>query len=46
MKYIIVYGDPINGLYFVGPFDDANEAGDYASDNIDGEWWIAKLESY
>jgi hypothetical protein len=39
---IIVMGNPVEGLTFVGPFDDPNEAGDYAADEYrNEEWWIA-----
>jgi len=47
MKYIVVYGNPIGGLKFIGPLDTALEANLYAEEfeelnNV--EWWIAELE--
>ena len=45
MNYIVIYGDPVDGFTFVGPFDDRDEAVRYAE--FDGEqgrdWRIAEL---
>jgi hypothetical protein len=45
MRYIICYGNPVDGYTFVGPFDDRDEAVRYAE--VDGEqgtdWCIADL---
>ena len=42
---IIVMGNPIDGLTFTGPFNDAEEAGDYAADEYHHEeWWIAFVQ--
>lgn len=39
MKHILVIGDPIEGLEFIGPFDTAEDAIDYA----DGERMVSWL---
>lgn len=41
---IIVKGNPVDGLYFIGPFDTHDEAVEHA-ENGDGDWWIADLDS-
>lgn len=45
LKYVIVYGNAVDGFTFVGPFDDRDEAVRYAE--FDGEqgrdWCIAEL---
>lgn len=41
-QQIIVKGNPVDGLYFIGPFDTSEEAIDYAENN-DSDWWIADL---
>lgn len=45
--HIVVYGDPINGFLFYGPFDSYKEAGDAAKEYLtDGvHWWVAPLDS-
>ncbi|WP_019584223.1 hypothetical protein [Thioalkalivibrio sp. ALE16] len=44
---ILVCGNPIDGLTFVGPFNDPEEAGDYAhgSDLSRDTWVVTQLES-
>lgn len=46
MKYIFVYGNPIDGFRFVGPFDDRDEAVEYGESEPPGsaDWWIAELD--
>jgi len=41
--HIIVTGNPIDGLHFIGPFESAAEATDAAATFV-GDWWIAPLE--
>lgn len=43
MQTIIVTGNPIDGLTFIGPFEDESEAIDYAETNCE-EWWLGELE--
>jgi hypothetical protein len=50
MKYIIVAGNPVDGLEFIGPFDTFDDAQNAI--NTDAllpdyfDWWIAKIEEY
>jgi hypothetical protein len=42
--HIIVRGDPINGLSFIGPFKTGNDALDWAEMNLhDTDWWTTPL---
>lgn len=44
--HIIIIGNPVDGLEFIGPFKTADDATRHASTdgNIDNcEWWIAPL---
>ncbi len=44
MKYIIVYGNPIDGFNFRGPFDSTVDAIFSAEDaDPDENWWVAEL---
>lgn len=47
MKYIIVRGNPVDGLSFIGPFDTASEAieGAQGLDAITDDWWITELNA-
>lgn len=43
---ILIYGNPCDGLQFAGPFADAEEAAEYATDHSDirdNDWWTADL---
>jgi hypothetical protein len=44
--YVILHGNPIDGLSLVGPFDDGEIASEYAEANLNGagEWWIVEVE--
>ena len=44
--WIIVTGNPVDGFTFIGPYSDANEAANAASNDhhINGDWWISKIE--
>lgn len=43
--YVLLIGDPFEGLQAVGPFKDGNEATDYAADqHNDNTWWWVLLE--
>jgi hypothetical protein len=45
-QYIIAYGTLSEGFYFLGPFEDANDANEYASENLRHEQWeVAELHS-
>ena len=43
MKYIIIYGDPVDGFTFCGPFDTHEDAIDYA-ERAGGEWTTAQID--
>lgn len=47
MKYIIIYGDPVDGFTFVGPFYCRDEAVNYAERDGDrfNVWCIAELNA-
>ena len=47
---VIVTGNPVDGLFFYGPFDTTGEASEMADRHIHGnnnvgEYWIARLLS-
>lgn len=42
--YVIATGNPFDGLALYGPFEDANGAGDWASDNFD-EWTCVSMSA-
>jgi len=45
-QYILITGDPIDGLEFIGPFENADDAAKYAEGDkfIDRDtWWITTL---
>lgn len=42
MKYILIFGNPVDGFSFRGPFDTQEEAIAYG-DPIMEEWWTAEL---
>lgn len=44
MPNIIIHGNPVDGLQFIGPFPDGEEINEYHTEPLD-EWWIASLES-
>lgn len=44
LKTIIVAGNPVNGLSFIGPFEDREAAEHYADGLVDTDWWIADLD--
>ncbi len=45
-KAIIIYGNPVDGFKYIGPFDDLNDAITQGNTNpdVDGDWWVAELE--
>lgn len=42
MKYILIFGNPVDGFTFRGPFDTVEDAIAYG-DPIAEEWWTAEL---
>ncbi len=44
MKYAICYGNPADGFYFEGPFDDSEEASNHAENGApEPLWWVVPL---
>jgi hypothetical protein len=43
MKYIIVFGNPVDGFTFVGPYNNYGDAMAQAEKIKDETWWIANL---
>jgi hypothetical protein len=42
--FIIIAGNPIDGVTCYGPFKTGESAGDWAEDNIcNDDWWIANI---
>ena len=44
--WIVVSGNPIGGIEFHGPFDSADDANEYAAEELKGEWWLGKLQPF
>ena len=44
--YIMIYGNPIDGFCYVGPFANRDEALTYAEGERDPrDWWIVELDA-
>ena len=44
MQYAICYGNPVDGFFFVGPFDDRDDSVSYAEREHDSrDWWIVEI---
>lgn len=41
-QFVLVEGNPVDGLTFVGPFDDSEEAIEYGEQG-GGEFWVAEM---
>lgn len=44
-KYAIAYGSPVDGFYFVGPFDSQADASLYAESEGTTDWWVIELQN-
>ena len=44
-KFIVIAGNPVEGLLYYGPFDSFDAACNFNSDPEDHEWWVAELIS-
>lgn len=43
---ILVIGNPVDGIIFIGPFDDGEEAVEYAEvHHKNDEWWMAPIDT-
>ena len=45
-KWIVIAGNPVDGLEFHGPFDSTHDAVEYANEEIRDEWWLGKLQPF
>lgn len=47
MIYIIIYGNPVDGFNFRGPFSSMDAALEYAErhDDYDETWWISSVSA-
>ena len=41
-KYILIIGNPIDGLNFYGPFSEI-EAEELGASVLDADWWVVEL---
>ena len=44
MNFIVVLGNPIDGLQFTGPFSSIDDAVAWAEEVCETDWWIVPLE--
>lgn len=43
-QYVVLVGNPLDGTSVYGPFNDANDAGDWAGDEMRNEtWWTVSV---
>lgn len=43
--FVVLVGNPIDGMTIHGPFEDGNEAGDWAQSEFqDDTWWIVEVK--
>ena len=43
--YIIIYGNPVDGLQFIGPFTEPGLANSYAETRLKHEtWWVGTMQ--
>ena len=43
--YVIVNGNPVDGLTITGPFPRATDAVDHASTFLEADWWVAPVHA-
>lgn len=43
--YVLIYGNPVDGLEFIGPFNSHETAIQHAETYILSDWWIAEMEA-
>lgn len=44
-QFIAIYGDPVEGFAFVGPFSTHEEAISYAAIDAPCNWWVSRLDA-
>jgi hypothetical protein len=44
-KLIVIYGNPVDGFHYIGPFDEPETAIEWAQEGVTAEsdWWVADL---
>ncbi len=44
-RYVLMYGNPVEGFKVIGPFDDVAEARNYGDNRLDQGWhyWVLPL---
>lgn len=43
--WIVIFGDPIDGFMFYGPFEGQQKASEWAESQAASDWWIAPIEA-
>lgn len=43
--HVVIYGDPIDGIVLIGPFETPDDATRYAEQTFKADWWIAPLQA-
>lgn len=43
--YVVLAGNPIDGMRIIGPWLDANDAGDEARETIDDHWTVVEIDT-
>ena len=41
-KWILIYGNPVDGCEYYGPFDDP-ETAHALGEKLQGDWWVVSL---
>lgn len=42
--WVVVVGNPFDGIRLIGPFEDGNDANEWADENCDTEdWWVVNI---
>lgn len=43
MKWILILGSAVNGLAFIGPFDEVEDAVDFGEKEVTGSWEVVEV---
>lgn len=43
MKYVVLVGNPIDGMGVFGPFDSVEKAIEWANSNTEDTWFVTQL---
>jgi hypothetical protein len=42
--WVVVVGNPFDGIRLIGPFEDGNDANEWADENCNNEeWWVVNI---